>query len=613
MNKKILIAGFFVSVMLMVPINSAYSNIEIQIDKKSINPSYRGNTLYVGGNGSGNYTTIQSAIDDAFDGDTVFVYEESSPYYEDVEVYKSINLVGEDKNTTEIFEWDEPYAITITADYVNISGFTINCYYYWGSILVESCNNNISENIIKGDWYGTIGIEISDNRNNTIINNDISNNQVGLYIHTSSNNTIMGNIFSSNSYFGMIAYQSSENVINNNKFQKNQHDLSIDKSYNNTILMNNFLDNKCCVCISIYNSYNNIISLNNIVQDGWGACIELINNSLDNIITDNINSNGSIGIDIWQSCNNNTIKNNLIFNNEIGIQLSSNNNLLYHNDLIKNNENAIAIHNNTWDNDYPSGGNYWSDYTGEDIDGDGIGDTHYPIPGGDNQDRYPLMKPYSEHIAPFAAFKWTPEIPVPGEKIHFNASDSIDYDGFISLYEWDWDNDGVFDENHTDPYTIHIWENIGDYPVTLRITDNDSLTNIKTKYVLVWMIPLEPPSIIGPKIGKVGVEYDFEFVQMNPEDHKISYFIDWGDNTTTGWTDYYNSGEVIVRSHAWYENGVFRIKAKVKSIYGMESDWDVFLVRMPRYRAKTNSFFLRFLECFPLLERLLTVWRWNIR
>ena len=58
--------------------------------------------MYVGGSGPGNYTRIQSAIDYAFDGDTVFVYDDSSPYYENIEVKKSVYLIGENKDTTII-------------------------------------------------------------------------------------------------------------------------------------------------------------------------------------------------------------------------------------------------------------------------------------------------------------------------------------------------------------------------------------------------------------------------------------------------------------------------------------------------------------------------------
>jgi hypothetical protein len=45
--------------------------------------------LYVGGTGEGNYSRIQDAIDDAVDGDTVFVYDDSSPYYEHIRINKS--------------------------------------------------------------------------------------------------------------------------------------------------------------------------------------------------------------------------------------------------------------------------------------------------------------------------------------------------------------------------------------------------------------------------------------------------------------------------------------------------------------------------------------------
>ena len=73
--------------------------------------------------------------------------------------------------------------------------------------------------------------------------------------------------------------------------------------------------------------------------------------------------------------------------------LSSYSNLLYRNNLIDNKQNAeedTAM--NSWDNGEE--GNYWSDYTGEDLDGDGIGDTPYLIPDkGKAMDNYPLMKP----------------------------------------------------------------------------------------------------------------------------------------------------------------------------------------------------------------------------
>ena len=67
--------------------------------EQSITP-LNGKTLYVGGSGPGNYTYIQLAINDASNGDTVFVY--NGMYYENVIVDKSINLIGEDRNTTVI-------------------------------------------------------------------------------------------------------------------------------------------------------------------------------------------------------------------------------------------------------------------------------------------------------------------------------------------------------------------------------------------------------------------------------------------------------------------------------------------------------------------------------
>ncbi len=95
-------------------------------------------------------------------------------------------------------------------------------------------------------------------------------------------------------------------------------------------------------------------------------------------------------------------RNNLMQNCSYGIYLqNSANNLIYHNNFINNTIQAYVTpnYNNTWDNGYPSGGNYWSDYNGTDsfsgpyqnvAGSDGIGDTPYEI-NENNTDRYPLV------------------------------------------------------------------------------------------------------------------------------------------------------------------------------------------------------------------------------
>ncbi len=91
-------------------------------------PTSRGNWLYVGGSGPGNYTRIQDAIDASHEGDIIFVYATSSPYAECLVVNKTINtqLIGENRNTTVIDGQQRPYdVITVQKSGTCISGFSI--------------------------------------------------------------------------------------------------------------------------------------------------------------------------------------------------------------------------------------------------------------------------------------------------------------------------------------------------------------------------------------------------------------------------------------------------------------------------------------------------------
>jgi len=96
--KKLLVVGVIV-LFLGVAISSTTG---IYLEKQSIKPLSSGNILYVGGSGSNNYTKIQDAIDNASDGDTVYVYDDSSPYNESINVSQSISLIGENRETTVI-------------------------------------------------------------------------------------------------------------------------------------------------------------------------------------------------------------------------------------------------------------------------------------------------------------------------------------------------------------------------------------------------------------------------------------------------------------------------------------------------------------------------------
>jgi parallel beta-helix repeat protein len=96
----------------------------------------------------------------------------------------------------------------------------------------------------------------------------------------------------------------------------------------------------------------------------------------------------------------NTVVGNNIAYNYIGTCfVASSDNKLFHNNFVENQRQVYIWTEsgycfNVWDDGYPSGGNYWSNYSGEDIDHDGIGDTPYIIDPL-NKDEFPLTGRFS--------------------------------------------------------------------------------------------------------------------------------------------------------------------------------------------------------------------------
>jgi parallel beta-helix repeat protein len=133
----------------------------------------------------------------------------------------------------------------------------------------------------------------------------------------------------------------------------------------------------------IYKNFQGIV-LKHSVEDATIAYNEIKQNGWNGITL----KSGCQGIHIFE--------NNIADNFYAGIGITdASNNYIYHNNFKSNRHQAYDDAANIWDDGYPSGGNYWSDYTGSDDDGDGIGDVPYIILDGMNTDSYPLIAPYT--------------------------------------------------------------------------------------------------------------------------------------------------------------------------------------------------------------------------
>jgi len=155
----------------------------------------------------------------------------------------------------------------------------------------------------------------------------------------------------------------------------------------------------------------------------YSAGISLNYANYCNIIR-NIITNNSVGVMLYYSSNNKIAGNDITANSGDGVALSlSSNNMIFHNNFI-NNTNQVYLHqsfNNTWDDGYPHGGNYWSEHNDTDLysgpyqnetGSDGIGDAPYVI-NENNQDNYPFMNPLIPHE--IAATNITPSKTIVGK------------------------------------------------------------------------------------------------------------------------------------------------------------------------------------------------------
>jgi len=144
------------------------------------------------------------------------------------------------------------------------------------------------------------------------------------------------------------------------------------------------------------------------------------------------------------------------------------------------------------------------------------------------------------------------------------------------------------------------------YPLHLRGSDVFPPNNVGgvIKIELVGISgnnPPDIPEIDGTTKGRKGIEYKYDFSTDDPEENNVYYYIDWGDNTNSGWYGPYTSGSEKSLSHTWEESGVYVIKIKAKDTFGEESDWNTLEVSMPKKIFSNN---LIFCKLFKILKSL---------
>ena len=237
--RKIMVVGI---VILFLGI-SIYSSSAIDTVKNTVNALNDNNTLYVGGSGPGNYTKIQDAINNANDGDNVFVYDDSSPYYENIIINKSISIFGENKYST-IIDGDETggHVVRIVVNEVHLTGFTIQNsggIPNDAEICIGSNNNVISDNQISCiPHHGETGIWINHASGNQIFGNTIEHHHYGVWLENSFNNNITLNTISDMWSYAIILGDSYDNIIYKNMICNNSGGIYLRDSCNNIISQN---------------------------------------------------------------------------------------------------------------------------------------------------------------------------------------------------------------------------------------------------------------------------------------------------------------------------------------------------------------------------------------
>ena len=359
MKIKMVVLAVMLSILLIVPATSYQADMRDnsyvkgksnKIETAIIND---GNTLYVGGSGEGNYSSIQDAVDNASNGDTIYVYDDSSPYYENVVINKSVNLIGETKETTIIDGEKKGNVIYVCGNGVHISNFTIQRGgegWPGAGIFIRSSDNVISNNIIKNNGEGIIIMDLVSKHNKIRKNTVVNNTETGIDLFNADGNIIKENNVLCNGGDGITIADAGSNTIEKNVLADT---IYLGRAYRNIVKDNSFSEGG----IRIWYSSGNKLSNNTIngkpivylegktdVEINEGAQVILV--GCERITIKNLNvSNTCCAIHLL-FCNECTVEENILESNSYGIEMySCKKNLIEKNKIFNSAHDGVSL----WD------------------------------------------------------------------------------------------------------------------------------------------------------------------------------------------------------------------------------------------------------------------------
>jgi parallel beta-helix repeat protein len=313
-------------------------------------------------------------------------------------------------------------------------------------------------------------------QNNILENND----QEGILVFNSNYSWVSHNIAVGGAGIGVALFNSHGSSVVNNTMSYNAVAGLALEFCNLTTVLNNIME-------------NNMAGLM-LVMSNWSA-----------ILYNNITQSSTYGVFLMGS-QNNTLAWNMIADTSVGYGaylMFSTYNTLHHNNFVDNSMSPQASDDsdtNKWNLSYPTGGNYWSDYTGSDTfrganqnlaGPDGLGDTPYDIDSTLTvQDDYPLMMKVRYDNSPTAFFTVTPASGTVSTTFTFNASLTWDPDNLTSdlKVRWDFNGDGTWDTGwSTDKIVQHTYTQAGEYNVTMEVISTQNRTGNTT-----WHVEVDP-------------------------------------------------------------------------------------------------------------------------